>query len=158
MRCCPQALKKSCSFWTWGADVSSFFTARTWRQIARIQQSALHNQILKPTTMKKHAYIPAGKSPSYPIFFNVSVAENFWYSFPEIAHESKCVSVFRWWPTTVIQNIEHVLLWLVIVWKLIRIGIHVFCHLNDFLEHEQKSNLFLSMFTMVFKDNHKNAC
>jgi hypothetical protein len=53
-----------------------------------------------------------------------------------------------------------VLLWLVIVWKLIRIGIHVFCLLNfnDFLEHEQKSDLFLSVFTMVFKDNHKNVC
>jgi hypothetical protein len=110
--------------------------------------------------MKKHAYIQTGKSPRYPIFFNVSVAENFWYSFPEIAHESQCVSVFRWWPTTVIQNIEHVILWLVIVWKLIGIGIHMFCLLNfnNFLEHEQKSDLFLSMFTMVFKDNHKNAC
>jgi hypothetical protein len=45
--------------------------------MARIQRSALHNQILKPTTMKKHAYIQAGKSPPYPIFFYVSVAENF---------------------------------------------------------------------------------
>jgi len=73
----PTSPKKLCSFWTRGADVSSFFTARNWREMARIQQSALHNQILKPTTKKKHAYIQAGKSPQYSIFFNVSVAENF---------------------------------------------------------------------------------
>jgi hypothetical protein len=36
--------------------------------MARIQQSALHNQILKPTTMKKHAYIQAGKSLAIQFF------------------------------------------------------------------------------------------
>jgi hypothetical protein len=64
----PTSPKKSCSLWTRGADVSSFITARTWRQMARIQQSALHNQILKPTTMKKHAYIQAGKSLAIQFF------------------------------------------------------------------------------------------
>jgi hypothetical protein len=44
--------------------------------MARIQQSALHNQILKPT-MKKHAYIQAGKSLAIQFFLNVSVGENF---------------------------------------------------------------------------------